>query len=507
MKGLLTALIAMCSLAAGAVDFNYEAGVTANASSGALAPYMLGSWNGDRLSAATGICHDGLFEKRPDTSLRFDWSAGIEYILGYGSAAHYDHWQPDNQTWTTTDLRPAPIRLQQLWGSVRYRGIFATAGMHEQPSLIVDGSMSSGDITRSNNARPIPGLEIGFNDFQNIPFTNGWVQIEGRIMYGRMTDTDYKDNFFNRYSGIIASDLWYTYKRCYFRTKPSQPLSITVGMQTAGLFAGETKFYNRGTIYRTETRGFHLRDIWDMFFPTEGGEDYYKGSSLGSWDFKADIALRNGSSIKAYFEWPWEDGSGIGRRNGWDGLWGVQYNFARTGWVSKVLVEYVDFTNQSGWIHFSHTDNPGTTIGSHADGGDNYYNNDYYGPYANYGMAIGTPFIVAPAYNSDGRYAFLHNRARGFHAAVAGDPSEQWSYTLKVSWQRAGGDGRRPARELVDDTSAMAGVNWRPASVPGLTVSAKAAFDAGRLRGNNFGAMVGVTYSGKLSFNRKKSAK
>ena len=34
----------------------------------------------------------------------------------------------------------------------------------------------------------IPGVEAGFLGFQNIPFTNGWVQIGGAISYGRFTD-------------------------------------------------------------------------------------------------------------------------------------------------------------------------------------------------------------------------------------------------------------------------------------------------------------------------------
>ena len=111
-----------------------------------------------------------------------------------------------------------------------------------------------------------------------------------------------------------------------------------------------------------------------MFFPREGGENYYKGSHLGSWDFKADYRMRDGGCISAYFEWPWEDGSGIGRMNGWDGLWGIQYSFPGKGPVGKAVVEYLDFTNQSGPIHFDPEDNPFNPITGHAQGGDNYYN-------------------------------------------------------------------------------------------------------------------------------------
>ena len=493
---------AIAAAAAEPVNIEYEASVLVNASTGDLAPYMIGSWRYGKIDGASGIWHDGRLEKRMSLDTRFSWGAGIEYLAGYGSAAPYDYYSDD--TWSVRHNRQAPLRLHQLYGEVKYRGIYLLAGMKETHSGIVDDTMSSGDLTRSNNSRPIPGVAAGFVDFQNIPFTNGWVQIEGEIMYGRFFDGDMRRKTFNHYTGVYTDDMYYTYKRCYFRTKPSQPLSVTVGMQTAALFGGSSWQYRRGTLVREEHRGFHIRDIWDMFFPMEGGKDYYKGQSLGSWDFKARYAFANGSELSAYFEWPWEDGSGIGRMNGFDGVWGLQYNFAKSGWVSKVTVEYLDFTNQSGPIHWAPTDSPGTTITNSATGADNYYNNFYYGSYTNYGLSIGTPFLVSPLYNSNGDPGYLHNRARGFHAAVAGNPTSEWSYSAKVSYQYAGGTGWVPARRRLSDTSAAVAASWTPSGrLSGLSVSAEVAFDAGKLRGNNFGALVGVSYSGNFNIGKK----
>lgn len=489
-------------LVAGAVTpvtVDYDASVWVNASTGDLAPYMIGSWNYGRITGANGVWQTGRAEKRMTLDRRFNWGAGVEYALGYGTAADYARYEP-TAMWGSTAVRQAPARLQQLYAELKYRGVYITAGMKERHSGIVDDALSSGDLTRSNNSRPIPGVGAGFVDFQNIPFTNGWVQIDGEIMYGRMTDGSFRDKTFNHFSGLVSDNLNYTYKRCYFRTKPSQPLSVTVGMQTAGIFGGSTTWYRAGKVTRTENRGFHVKDIFKMFFPTEGGEDYYAGSSLGSWDFKARYAFRSGAELNVYFEWPWEDGSGIGRRNGWDGVWGVQYNFARRGWVDKVLFEWVDFTNQGGPIHFSHTDYAGTTIDGHATGGDDYYNNSYYGPYSNYGMSIGTPFVVSPLYNLGGEPEYIHNRARGFHAAVAGTPAEGITYTFMVGWQQAGGSGRQPARRIESSTSARLACRWVLPRMPELSLRAEVAFDAGKLRGDNFGMLAGVTYSGNITF-------
>lgn len=509
IRDILIALAALAASVPASADsiasLDYRASVIANVSTGDFAPYMLGSWNYGKVTEKSGVWQNGYIGKRLDRSSRFSWSAGFEYMLGYGSAAHYDDYRSmEGGRPSTRASRQAPVRVQQLFGELKYRGAYLLAGMKERRSGIVDDRLSSGDLVRSNNARPIPGVAAGFVDFQDIPFTNHWVQIDGEIMYGRFCDTRFEEKRFNYYSGYLDGDLCYTYKRCYFRTRPDMPLSVTVGMQAAGEFGGYTHLYRDGKLVLTQDRGFHFKDIFDMFFPTEGnGEDYYKGNSLGSWDFKARYAFRNGARISAYFQWPWEDGSGIGRQNGWDGLWGVQYDFAPGSPVSSVVLEYLDFTNQSGPIHWATGDNPGTDVTEEITGGDNYYNNNYYGAYANYGMAIGSPFLMSPLYNFNGFLEFLHNRARGFHAAVAGAFGTV-EYRAMLSYQKAGGMGRIPAPRRLHDTSAMLEAAWRPTrTLPGLQLKAAVAVDAGNLRGNNFGALVAVSYTGSFKFRKK----
>ena len=308
--------------AAGGIDsLDYRASVVANASTGHFAPYMLGSWNYGKITGKAGVWHDGFVSLSDSLNSRWRWNAGFEYLLGYGSATDYSRYS--GSEWSAVSLRQAPARVQQLWAEVRYRSGYLLAGMRQRESRIVDGRLSSGDLVRSNNARPIPGIAIGFVDFQNIPLTGGWVQIDGEIMYGRFADNGFEEKRFNHYTGIFDRDLLYTYKRCYFRTRPDKPLSVTVGMQAAGVFGGSSQLYRRGQIVSEEHRGFRIKDIFEMFFPRQdNGEHFYIGNSLGSWDFKAQYSFKNGNRLKAYFQWPWEDGSGLGRQNGWDGLWG-----------------------------------------------------------------------------------------------------------------------------------------------------------------------------------------
>ena len=479
------------------VKVEYEASITAQASSASLAPYMLGSWNHGRYAEGNGIWQGAGVYKKNDMSRRFSWSAGFDYLVGIGSRTDYARWEEESKSWTTNSVGRNAFRITQLFGQLKYRGAFLTIGMKNSKSGIVDNRLSSGDLTRSNNASPIPGVAVGFIDFQNIPFTNGWLQIDGELMYGRMMDSNFKKREFCHYSGVEAIDLWYNYKRCYFRTNPNKNFHVTVGMQASALFGGTTYTYANGRLTATDARGFHFKDLWQAFFPQEGGEAYYEGGHLGSWDLKAVYRFRDGSQLNAYFEWPWEDGSGIGRMNGWDGLWGLQFDFSRSGIITKALVEYMDFTNQAGPIHYAPDDNPESSMTGHASGSDDYYNNGFYGAYTNYGMGIGSPFLVAPIYNRDGMLSYLHNRARGFHAAIEGNPTERISYRLMVGYSVAGGSGWIPVFKKMHSTSALMEGRFRPFSrQQGLEVGFKMAFDKGKLRGDNFGAQIQVSYRG-----------
>ena len=248
-----------------------------------------------------------------------------------------------------------------------------------------------------------------------------------------------------------------------------------------------------------------MNDVFQMFIPRPGGEDYYTGSHLGTWDFKADYRFRDGSKLSAYFEWPWEDCSGIGRMNGWDGLWGLQYNFDRNGIVNKAAFEYLDFTNQSGPIHFDPEDKPDNPLTGLAQGADNYYNNDYYGSYSNYGMSIGSPFLVSPIYNRNGMLEYLHNRAKGFHVAVEGSLLSNLNYRLMFGYETAGGYGRIPSYKKSQSTSGMLEVKWNPTiKVPELEIGLRMAFDKGTLRGDNFGTLLQIAYCGQFKISKFK---
>lgn len=503
---ILAALAASALTVSAQSALQYSAtAIGQTATGGDFAPYFIGALNHGKTSRAHMAGLDLGVSVDLGRTGRWGWGAGAEVMFDGASSIQYARYDAATSTWGTSDNNAAPAYLQQLYAEVRYRSVFLRAGQKDYRSALLDEDLSSGDLVRGANARGIPGAEIGFIGFQDIPLTNGWVQIDGVIEYGRTVDDAYKRKQFNYYKYILTQDVNYTYKRCYFRTKPSMPLSVTVGMQVAGQFGGSTRQYRQGRLVLSEDRGFRFGDVLKMFLPTQGnGNEFYEGNTLGSWDLKARYRLPDGSRLSFVFQGPWEDGSGIGRANGFDGLWGLYYTAPGRRIVTGAAIEYLDFTNQSGPMHWAPSDSPGTDITTEATGRDNYYNNTTYGAYTNYGLCIGSPFMLEPFYNLNGMSGFIYNVARGFHASVRGCLGADLDYSVRYSYQHARRCYVWPGPGLWLDNSMMARVDWHPTRLaPGWNFGATLAFDAGNLRGNNFGAMLTVTYSGLLPFKKR----
>ena len=424
---------------------------------------------------------------------------------GWASDVTYQRYSEGN--WTDNNQHPARVWLQQLYGEIKYRGGTISLGIQQHRNSLIDADLGSGDLVLSRNARPMLGVRIGFIDFQNVPLTNGWVQVGGEIAYYKDLQDSWLENHYNYYNSGITRGSFSNYQRCYFRTKPSERFSVTVGMQSAAQFLGERSDYSRGKLTSTKKSHNTVEAFFKAFWPGSGKSGsslsadvaYYEGNHLGSWDFAARYRLRDGSTVRGYFQKPFEDGSGIGMLNGWDGVYGIEYRACGSGWITGALVEYLDFTNQSGPIHWAPGDFPGTAIIDQATGSDDYYNNYYYNGYANRGMAIGTPVLLSPIYNGDGVLKFRHTRVRGFHAAITGCVTSQLGYRAMVMHRKSWGTPYVPLLATESATSAMVEGEYRLSGSLPLTIKAQVALDHGELTGNSVGCLVSVVYRGSIN--------
>lgn len=479
-------------------DTLFEAHITAQgvASSGQFAPYMIGSWNHGRTTAKNSASLYVETLKPLKLGERFSWGAGVEADFGYHHSTRYGRFMPQTQTWGTERYTPAGARLQQLYATVKYRGVELLAGMKYSQSVIIDDALSSGNLVLSNNAAPVPGGKIGFVDFQNIPFTKGWAQIYGNVMYGKFADNHFLRTQYNRYNEHITTGALYTYKQIYFRSNPLKPFCATIGVEMASQFGGTTKAYNKGELVSATKNPQSLSTFIKMFAPSISGDGFAEGSSLGSWNLRANYRLRSGHTLSGYLQWLWEDGSSMAKRNKTDGLWGLQYTAPGKALLYSVVLEYIDLRDHSGPVHFAPGDYPGVNIPTEATGADDYYNNTSFNAHANFGQAIGTPFLLSPIYNLDGYPQFAFNRSRGFHAAATGFLHNVWQYTAKISYQHAGAAGRFDSLHSLHNTSVSLALNCTGAPwLKKFDLGLCAAYDHGTLRGNNFGMMLTATYN------------
>lgn len=474
--------------------------------SGKFAPYYIAS-NCNGLSTQADGVQARAFILRPlATTSRFSYGFGADAVAGFTNEVDYERYNPA-AGWGEMSRRPAALFLQQLYGEIKYRGVFLTAGMKENNRSIFDNGLNSGDIVYGSNARPIPQIRAGFIDFQDIPLTNGWVQIQGEIAYGKFVDNVWLRNHYNRYNSFLTTGAYMQYSRAYFRTNPAKPFSATVGMQHATQFGGKMQTWSKGELVSEEKIDAKFKDFINAFLPWKGGgsgsvkgdKDYYSGNHLGSWDIQLRYRFHDGSALTAYAQLPWEDGSGIGKLNGWDGVWGLRYQApSHMRWLKEVVAEYIDFTNQSGPIHWAPGDKQGTSIGGEATGSDDYYNNFMYNGWSNYGMSLGSPFVKSPVYNRDGYMRFTDNRIRGFHLGAGGAVSHALDWRVLFSYRTSWGTPFIPSAETLHDTSMLAEISWDIPQVKHLSLLGALAFDSGKLYGNNFGGSLTLRYTGLI---------
>ena len=498
-------LLAFTALAANAqFNLDYSVSLTGNAGTdGDFAPFYISSNNhGFPTQSKSGYLRAAA-KHDMSTATRFSYGFGVDFVGGLASGSEYQFFNKDLDKLTVRNVKPANFWIQQLFAEIKFRGVFLTVGMKERGSALLNSYLSSGDLVWSGNARPIPEVRAGFIDFQNIPFTNGWVQIQGEYSLAKCMDGDWVKDHYSYNSSRINTGGVYNYKRVYFRTKPSQPFSVTVGMQAVAQIGGRYQVYSKGELKTDKKYDITFKTLVNTLIPRgDSDHSFLIGNHLGSWDLVARYRLKNDSEIKAYFEFPWEDGSGLGKMNGFDGMYGIEYKSSKKGWINGAVIEYFNYNNQGGPLNWDERDhaNNGGHFPSQTSGGDSYYNNGKYPGNHYYGMSMGTPFIKSPIYNYNGQMYFYHNLVEGFHVGVTGNILPELQYRVFASYRTSQGTMYNRYYKRIGCTSAMLEAIYDIKPVKGLQAKCQLAFDSGKLYHDNFGALISISYNGSLKF-------
>ena len=395
--------------------------------------------------------------------------------------------------------RERTVYLQQIYAEVGYKCLLLRIGSKERWNSLWDNRLSSGDLVESANARPIPEINLSLPEFTVVPRTKGWMQVKGDFAVGRSFDKEYLAAFANERETYVYNALWH-HKSLFIQirdTRGDSPLSGVIGVQHWAQWGGTSTNPEIGK------QPHSIKDFLRIVCGSEGGEEATQsdqinvlGNHFGSYDFRLSYT-RPDWNISAYHQHYFEDKSGMIFGNGTDGLWGAEIGLPGIPWLSKVVVEYLVTRDQSGSFHFidfDHRKHPGT-----GGGNDNYYNNGEYRTGSSYfNRALGSPLIVSPEYNEDGRLGFANNRVRDWHIGIAGDLSPQVSYRLLLTVMNGWGTNDRPFLEKRDGFSGLLDIRYHHPRLKGWEFTGSIGGDTGSLLGDNLGFSLRIVKRGIL---------
>ncbi len=408
--------------------------------------------------------------------------------------------------------------LQQCYANLSYQDFFLEFGTREQQQAIRDDLLSTGSFVKGTNAKPFLQFHIGTNGFWTVPFTKDWIQINFDGGYGRFLDSNYREEAFYRgdpgkgknINTKYATGIYMHQKHLYIRTNPKKRIFGLVGIEHMVQFGGTLYRYNSsdGTIHQKE-KSSDLKAFFDVILPF-GDSKFYEHDALEDWIFGNHVGMmtaqigwniNNDNLLQAYLDNPFEDGSGIRKGNGFDGLWGLQYNNKASDvqYVRGAVIEYLQTTNQSGPLHYDSRDYPvstsGIVIGDYVTGNDDYYNHAAYDSYTHFGLTPGNPLIASPIYNKGGYTAYSDNRIKAWHFGVNGELTKQLSYLVKGSYQEGWGTYHAPLPTKHHSFDAMLQGTYTTGP---WQISAAYAFDKGNIYGDNSTFDLKIAFHGKI---------
>lgn len=390
--------------------------------------------------------------------------------------------------------------VQQAYADVRYSWLQLSVGSKERGNEMKNDQLSSGGMTFSTNARPIPQMRLSIPEYVAFPWTKNWLHIKGHIAYGMYTDDGFQQSFTEGYAAKYTKNTLYHSKAAFVKIENEKsPVSVELGIEMAAQFGGDC-YYPDGTVIRTPNK---LKDFLRVFVPSGGGSDSsgsdqinILGNHVGSYSAAVGYQFPTWK-VKAYYEHFFEDRSGMTLTYGmWkDCLTGLEVTLPKNPFVKSVVGEFIYTKHQSGAFHYlgGGGDFPSFT------GNDNYYNNGQYAGWEHWGQGLGNPLLTAPIYNKNGELAFESNRVKGFHIGLNGSPTSEIDYRIMVSVVKHWGTYATPYSTIRRNQNGLLEVTYKPGKIQGWSFTLAGAVDGGNKLGDSWGGMLTIRKTGLIS--------
>lgn len=449
----------------------YTVGLQGAASYGQTAPYWLQTNRHGDVSAAplSGNITAGIIKPatRPNRWFDYDFALTLTGRLQSGSGA----------------IQPSQNRLGNLYSTLAYAHlrlyiIDITAGIQPEQYGPTDNLLTSGGLLYSYNARPMPGVKIGIDQWTAFPGLFGYVEVRGGIAHMWQTDNVYVTQ------GMVH------HKWVGGRIGGRLPVNVSYEFHHVAQWGGYSPVYgDLGNSWQAFMNAVLVRSGGTMANDQINAQGNHIGSQILMVDAKGD-----GWKVSAYWQNIFEDGPirfiGAGM-NVADGIWGLHISQDKWPYISGLTYEFINTTDQSGPYH----DKDGYIYG----GADSYFRNGIYRNGWNYSYrTIGTPFITSPIYNADGTIDTRNSRVQAHYIGLKGD-IYGYRYRAVCSYAKNYGNDNRSKTLLSTNTGVLFEVEKHIEKAWGLDFGLSLAADFGTQFGNQFGAMIRISKQGLIT--------
>lgn len=381
--------------------------------------------------------------------------------------------------------------FHQLYADYQYWNLHLSIGKKERYSLFKNKDLSSGGMTLSTNSRPVPQVELSMPNFVTLPYSKGYLQVMGGVSYGWFDDDKFKKN--NSADGNYADKVLYHRKYGFIKYEKNPTWNFIFGAEMDTQWGGH--FYHAGEYWDKGTA--KLSDFLKVLIPMQGGEDSNLtdrqniiGNVYGSWHFIGNY-MKEDYSLKLYYEHFFEDHSGVFFKNMPDGLYGIELNLNKKGWLTDALFEFLYSKDQSGPFLWDKNDKIPVQI----SGGDNYYNHVDYVSLSYHGFTTGNPLFTSPIYNKGESLTIFNSRLSAFHGGVSGYITPELKYRALMTYSRSWGTDRIPSKSIRNQFSSMLEAIYKndKNNLRGWAFTAALGYDRSRMIGDNIGGQIKIS--------------
>lgn len=438
----------------------YDVELSALASSGRYAPFLLQSNRNGNISAAPHSANASVYIGKPATRPHrwYDYDFGVEYTVRYDYHKKLNYY------------------FNQLYAHTRLYIIDITAGITPYSQGPQDPELSSGGLLFSNNAMPMPRISIGIDEWRAFPGFYGFLEFKGGITHGWFIDN----------TGVRKSYLHHTFAGA--RVGGKLPFHLSYEFHHAAQWGGYSEQYG--------DLGNNFKAFGNALLAKSGGnmandQLNAQGNHIGSQILTLEL---NGSTWTAKLYWQnlSEDGPikfMTNSMNIYDGLWGFNLTLHKWPFINGFTYEFLNTTDQSGPYH----DKDGLVYG----GNDSYFRNSVYINGWNYFMrTIETPYITSPLYNENGELMTLNNRVQMHFAGIKGDI---YGYRYRVMGSYCMNYGQYKAPLSNHNTALLLEVKKQFKKAWGIEVGLTFSADIGNQFGNSYGGMITIGKRGLIA--------